>query len=113
MIILKLHAVSLSLVLEGNTKIEGIISISEGDSDPDISSSRVLQPDCVSTTAISCFDDCLFIVFGDFGLSEYLFVFIDEGDSNDSIFLCDFNSSFPDHIGPTVEEIALSGVEWW
>ena len=38
-------------------------------------------------------------------------MFVLKDDCNDSRFLSDFDSTFPNHIGPTIKEVALSSIE--
>lgn len=40
-------------------------------------------------------------------------MFVDELYFDDSVFFCDFDSSFPDHVFPIVEVIAFGGGDGW
>lgn len=97
--------------MKDNSEVEGVVPVSKGDAHPEIASSRILESDCVASAAVHSLDDGLFIVGGHFGLSEQLALLIDEGYFDDSIFLCDFDASLPDHFLPVVEVVALGGGE--
>lgn len=102
-----LHLVATALILKSYSEIKGIVSISERNSYPYISSFGVLQPNCITSATIISFDNCFFIVFWHFGLSEHFSMFIDKTDFDDSIFFCNLNASFPDHVFPVIEVVSF------
>lgn len=103
--------ITTGLVLENHSKVESIVSVSEGDSNPQIAASRILQSHCITSAAVHSLNNGLFVVRGYFSLSEKLAMFVDESDFDYSIFFCDFNPSFPDHFLPVVEIVAFGSGE--
>lgn len=105
--------VTTGLILENHSKVKSIVSISEGDSHPQIPTPRILQSHCIASAAVHSLHDGLLVVGWYFGLSEDLSVFVDERDLDNSIFFCDFDSSFPYHFFPVIEIVTLGSGERW
>lgn len=104
-----LHLISACLVLKDNSEIKGVVSVSEGDPDPEVASFRILESHSVASTAVHCLYNGFLIIGRHFGLPKKFSFFIDEGDLDQLIFLGDFDSSLPDHLFPVIQVVSLGG----
>jgi len=97
-----IHFITIRFILEDNTKIKGIIPIPESHTDPNISTFRILQSNSIATRTIVSLYNGFLIIGRDFSLAEYILIFINKDDLDDSIFLCDFDAALPDHVFPII-----------
>jgi hypothetical protein len=95
--------------LEDNPEVKGIVSISEGNADPEISAFWIFQTDCVASRTIDSFDNGFLVVCWDLRFSKKFAVLIDECNFDDPILLGNFNSTLPDHLLPIVKVVAFRG----
>ena len=105
--------VSIFLILKSYSKIESIVPVSEGYSDPDESSFRVRHSDGIASAAIVCFLDGLPVILRDVGFTKEFLVFIDEGYLDDFILFGHPDSTLPNHLFPVIQVVAFGGGERW